>query len=102
MRISFQGAGVSFAAVAKSAVLAVSTEFAGYSKEVQKTMTARRISMPMRQTKPMRFRTLFFLCVVPALTFAQARPLPGADVPQIYQRLLPQIEGIPISVVAVS
>ena len=44
----------------------------------------------------MRFRTLFFLCAVPALTFAQARPLPGVDVPQIYQRLLPQIESIPI------
>jgi len=26
----------------------------------------------------------------------QARPLPGSDVPQIYQRLLPQIEKIPI------
>lgn len=27
---------------------------------------------------------------------AQARPFPGADVPQIYQRLLPQIEKIPM------
>ncbi len=44
----------------------------------------------------MQFRTLFFLFAVPALTFAQARPFPGADVPQIYQHLLPQIESIPI------
>ena len=28
--------------------------------------------------------------------FGQARPLPGPDVQQIYQRLLPQIEKIPI------
>src|SRR5881397_2846069 len=34
-----------------------------------------------------------FLCRIP--TNAQARPLPGADVQQIYQRLLPQIEKIP-------
>src|SRR5437016_7576930 len=27
---------------------------------------------------------------------AQARPFPGPDVPQIYQRLLPQIEKIPM------
>jgi uncharacterized protein len=30
-----------------------------------------------------------------SLANAQARPLPGPDVPQIYQRLLPQIEKIP-------
>jgi hypothetical protein len=35
-----------------------------------------------------------FLCRIP--TNAQARPLPGADVQQIYQRLLPQIEKIPL------
>jgi len=29
------------------------------------------------------------------LATAQARPFPGPDVPQIYQRLLPQIEKIP-------
>jgi hypothetical protein len=31
-----------------------------------------------------------------ALAAGQARPLPGSDVQQIYQRLLPQIERIPI------
>jgi hypothetical protein len=31
-----------------------------------------------------------------ATSFSQARPLPGLDVQQIYQRLLPQIEKIPI------
>src|SRR5579862_782973 len=30
-----------------------------------------------------------------SLAAAQARPLPGPDVPQIYERLLPQIEKIP-------
>ena len=44
----------------------------------------------------MRFRILFFICVVHTLAFSQARPLPGPDVAQIYQRLLPQIEKIPI------
>jgi uncharacterized protein len=41
---------------------------------------------------------LFFfrLCGLPALCFAQARPLPGPDVHQIYQRLLAQIEKIEI------
>jgi hypothetical protein len=34
------------------------------------------------------------VCCVAA--FSQAKPFPGADVPQIYQRLLPQIEKIPI------
>jgi uncharacterized protein len=33
---------------------------------------------------------------LPALAAGQARPLPGTDVQQIYQRLLPQIEAIPI------
>ena len=33
---------------------------------------------------------------LPALAAGQARPMPGADVQQIYQRLLPQIEAIPI------
>src|SRR5713101_4770431 len=41
------------------------------------------------------------LCVVlpsalASVAFAQARPLPGPDVKQIYDRLLPQIEKIPI------
>jgi uncharacterized protein len=38
------------------------------------------------------------LCLVltlPVLAAAQARPFPGPDVQQIYQRLLPQIEKIP-------
>jgi predicted TIM-barrel fold metal-dependent hydrolase len=33
---------------------------------------------------------------VPAVAVAQARPFPGPDVEQIYQRLLPQIEKIPM------
>ena len=36
------------------------------------------------------------ICALSALAAGQARPLPGADVQQIYQRLLPQIERIPI------
>ncbi len=42
-------------------------------------------------------RGFFALSVVTAsiLSAAQARPLPGPDVQQIYQRLLPQIEKIP-------
>jgi uncharacterized protein len=38
------------------------------------------------------------LCVIvglPIVAAAQARPFPGSDVQQIYQRLLPQIEKIP-------
>ena len=36
------------------------------------------------------------LLAAPLLASAQARPFPGPDVPQIYQRLLPQIEKIPM------
>ncbi len=36
------------------------------------------------------------MLAMPAMVFGQARPLPGADVPQVYQRLLPQIEKIPM------
>src|SRR5205823_13281882 len=36
------------------------------------------------------------ICGMPVLARAQARPLPGPDVHQIYQRLLPQIEKIEI------
>ena len=46
----------------------------------------------------MRFaiRQLLLLAVgIPVLASAQARPFPGPDVQQIYQRLLPQIEKIP-------
>jgi uncharacterized protein len=38
---------------------------------------------------------LFSMTTIPILSAAQARPLPGPDVQQIYQRLLPQIEKIP-------
>jgi len=34
--------------------------------------------------------------VVSGMAFTQARPLPGPDVPEVYQRLLPEIEKIPI------
>ncbi len=46
----------------------------------------------------MRNRILLVLAVgtATAIALGQARPLPGPDVPQIYQRLLPQIEKIPI------
>jgi uncharacterized protein len=47
----------------------------------------------------MRLLNVFFVASVfmcaNVLAFAQARPLPGSDVQQIYQRLLPQIEKIP-------
>jgi len=46
-------------------------------------------------------KSRFMICaVVPlalsALACGQARPFPGPDVQQIYARLLPQIEKIPI------
>jgi len=45
-----------------------------------------------------RMRELFLITICGFSIFAggQARPLPGPDVQQIYQRLLPQIEKIPI------
>jgi len=43
-----------------------------------------------------RLLVLLLFCVVPVLAVSQARPLPGPDVQQIYQRLLPQIGKIPI------
>ena len=46
----------------------------------------------------MRFATrrlLFVAVIAPTFAVAQARPFPGPDVQQIYQRLLPQIEKIP-------
>ncbi len=49
----------------------------------------------------MRFSTGFFVSILfalicfPNLCAAQARPFPGPDVQQIYQRLLPQIQKIP-------
>src|SRR5438309_10317910 len=36
------------------------------------------------------------VCGLCAAALGQARPLPGPDVTQIYQRLLPQVEKIPI------
>jgi uncharacterized protein len=36
------------------------------------------------------------ICALAAVAMGQARPLPSPDVQQIYQRLLPQIEKIPI------
>ena len=46
--------------------------------------------------KPTRFLCTLILCATPLAAFAQARPFPGPDLQQIYQRLLPQIEKIPI------
>ena len=45
------------------------------------------------------FRAVLGACVITLLggtVFGQARPLPGPDVQEIYQRLLPEIEKIPI------
>jgi predicted TIM-barrel fold metal-dependent hydrolase len=41
-------------------------------------------------------QTCFGVLALSALATGQARPLPGPDVQQIYQRLLPQIEKIPM------
>jgi uncharacterized protein len=51
----------------------------------------------MRDFMRVTFRHLFLssITVIPVLSVAQARPFPGPDVQQIYQRLLPQIEKIP-------
>jgi hypothetical protein len=43
----------------------------------------------------LRYSVLMF-CGISLLAHAQAHPLPGPEVQQIYQRLLPQIEKIPI------
>src|SRR3979490_2010606 len=37
----------------------------------------------------------FLFCALSVLAAAQARPFPGPDLQQLYQRLLPQIEKIP-------
>jgi hypothetical protein len=42
------------------------------------------------------FLSVLLLCGIPPTTLGQARPLPGPDVQQIYERLLPQIEKISI------
>ncbi|GAC1434267.1 MAG: hypothetical protein NVS1B11_17630 [Terriglobales bacterium] len=45
--------------------------------------------------RPARLMLCFLaMCIAVNLSFAQARPFPGPDLQQIYQRLLPQIEGI--------
>src|SRR5437588_6442898 len=45
----------------------------------------------------LRYRVGWYLLILlgGSLAFGQARPFPGPDVQQIYQRLLPQIEKIP-------
>ncbi|MCU1298773.1 MAG: hypothetical protein JWO91_3051 [Acidobacteriaceae bacterium] len=43
-----------------------------------------------------RLLGILLLVCVPTLGLCQARPFPGPDVQQIYQRILPQIEKIPI------
>src|SRR5580658_6562013 len=44
----------------------------------------------------MKLSVVAVLLAIPLFATAQARPIPGPDVPQIYQRLLPQIEKIPM------
>src|SRR3954454_21502023 len=44
----------------------------------------------------MRAWLVLTILATASAAWGQARPLPGSDVPQIYQRLLPQIEKIPI------
>ena len=48
----------------------------------------------------MNFKIKIVLCLLfmpmSRIAFSQARPLAGPDVPQIYERLLPEIEMIPI------
>ena len=39
---------------------------------------------------------IIFGCCISTMALAQARPLPGPDVQQLYQQLLPEIEKIPI------
>lgn len=43
-----------------------------------------------------RFPSLLAVVFISVISAAQARPLPGPDVHQIYERLLPQIEKIPV------
>jgi uncharacterized protein len=58
-------------------------------------------NLPRKESQPrmkQKLLPIFYLAVTAAfssLCAAQARPLPGPDVQQIYQRLLPQIEKIP-------
>jgi hypothetical protein len=50
----------------------------------------------MKIESRMRVCLLLTVCTLPLAAVGQARPLPGPEVPQLYQRLLPQIEKIPI------
>lgn len=50
----------------------------------------------MRHLSRCPYSLFLFLLLASSLTWPQAKPLPGPDVPQIYQRLLPQIEKIPM------
>ncbi|MGA8266479.1 MAG: hypothetical protein WB787_01880, partial [Candidatus Acidiferrales bacterium] len=58
--------------------------------------------MPSRRRVLYRAEIVAFLALAAAIMFAsepafgQAQPLPGRDVPEIYQRLLAQIEKIPV------
>jgi hypothetical protein len=49
----------------------------------------------MKQLIPLLFSLACVAACFSSLAVAQARPFPGPDVQQIYQRLLPQIEKIP-------
>src|SRR5664279_5175425 len=46
--------------------------------------------------KMLLLRSLCFFLILAGVGWSQARPFPGSDVQQIYERLLPQIEKIPI------
>jgi uncharacterized protein len=50
----------------------------------------------MKIESRMRVCLLLTVCTLPLAAVGQARPLPGPEVQQLYQRLLPQIEKIPI------
>ena len=49
----------------------------------------------MKQLVPLLFLLACVVAGLSSLAVAQARPFPGPDVQQIYQRLLPEIEKIP-------
>src|SRR5512146_2579792 len=51
--------------------------------------------MMFRGTSMRKVSWIVVLFAASSLAFGQARPFPGPDVQQIYERLLPQIERIP-------
>src|ERR1700678_336530 len=68
------------------------------SSQTQGTVLTKAMLMKIMLMKQFFLSVIALSCTAIALaTFstAQARPLPGPDVQQIYQRLLPQIEKIP-------